>query len=125
VDAYPQGVQVKNGSDNLPLHIACSKAASLDVIKYLVNAYPEDAQITTQQDCLYDDEGLPLHVALSCDAPLDAIKFLLDTYPQGAQVTTTYASNLPHHIACGMKEGSLAALSILAECYPAGMDQWG
>jgi len=125
VDAYPKGLEFENQIYELPLHIACKrKAASLDIIKYLVNAYPEGVQNDGSHE-----GGLPLHVALAYGASLDVIKFLVDAYPQGAQMTTIQDidSKLPHHIACKMKEGSLAALNILAECYPAGMDrsnQW-
>ena len=65
----------------LALHFAAVYQAPLEVVRALLDAYPEGAQTT-------DNDGmLPLHHAALNDAPVEVVCALLDAYPQGAQTT--------------------------------------
>ena len=60
----------------LPLHMACATGASVRVIRYLVQQYPESIRVATR-DGMY-----PLHVACeSSDPALDVVAFLVETCP--------------------------------------------
>lgn len=41
IDAYPAGIQESDESSSFPLHVACKNStSSIDVIAYIINAYP-------------------------------------------------------------------------------------
>ena len=69
----------KDNDIKLPLHYAAEKQAPLEVIKALVEAYPEGAK---EKD---EDQMLPLHYAAQAQAPLEVIKALVEAYPEGAK----------------------------------------
>jgi ankyrin repeat protein len=52
----------------------------LDVVRYLVRAYPESLQMTN------NDGNLPLHDACHRDAPLDVVLYLVQEYPESLKV---------------------------------------
>jgi ankyrin repeat protein len=57
MEGYLESLQVTDNDGELPLHYACMFRAPLDVIRYLVHAYPGSLQVT-------DNNGeLPLHYA--------------------------------------------------------------
>jgi ankyrin repeat protein len=64
----------------MPLHVACgayaSGVGSLEIIKYLVEPYPESVNVGSGRDVL------PLHVACEAKAPLDVIQYLLEQSPE-------------------------------------------
>jgi hypothetical protein len=47
VRAWPDAVAQKDNREWIPLHSACSNAAPLDVIKFLVEQYPDSVMQTT------------------------------------------------------------------------------
>jgi ankyrin repeat protein len=67
-------VQDKYGG-NLPLHVALYYEASSDVIKMILPAYPQAAEVQKHNG------NLPLHLALLCNASNDVIKMLVDAFP--------------------------------------------
>eukprot|EP00814_Leptocylindrus_danicus_P000397 CAMPEP_0116007568 /NCGR_PEP_ID=MMETSP0321-20121206/2372_1 /TAXON_ID=163516 /ORGANISM="Leptocylindrus danicus var. danicus, Strain B650" /LENGTH=1058 /DNA_ID=CAMNT_0003476279 /DNA_START=100 /DNA_END=3273 /DNA_ORIENTATION=- len=71
------GLTDKDHSGRLPLHSACRKVASADVIATLVASGPHTASYK-------DSKGrLPLHIACEYGASKDIIKTLVAAYPQG------------------------------------------
>jgi len=109
----PDTIKLKcgNGDFPLPLHAACHYCASYDVIKLLLDAYPEAAKV---QNYRLD---LPLHLALTLKAPSDAIKILLEAYPEGPKIQNMDGI-LPLHFACERSTTDVAFM--LLEAYPDG-----
>ena len=95
----------------LPLHAAYTYCASFQVIKLLLDTYPEAA--TVQNNRL----ELPLHLAVRSKSKYDVIKILFEAYPEGAKVQTGDGS-LPLHYACEVQVSDIA--SLLLDVYPEG-----
>lgn len=78
----------------LPIHVACSLHAPLDVIRAIVEANP---------DCLSKKESsfkrLPIHVACQFAAPADVIDYLAQQYVAGT-LEPDILGRLPIHYAC-------------------------
>ncbi|KAL7543379.1 hypothetical protein ACHAXR_013106 [Thalassiosira sp. AJA248-18] len=78
----------------LPIHVACSLHAPLEVIQAIVEAYPE---------CLDKKESsfkrLPIHVACQFAAPVDVIEYLAQQYVAGT-LEPDNLGRLPIHYAC-------------------------
>ena len=83
--------RVSRGSGWLPLHYAACIRAPLEVVRALLDAYPQGAQTMATSGML------PLHIATASGAPLEVIRLLLNAYPQGAQ-TLTNDRQLPMHL---------------------------
>jgi ankyrin repeat protein len=59
---------------HLPLHSACYHGTPLDVVRYLVQEYPESLQAT-------DNPGkLSLYHACACRSLLDVVQYLVQEY---------------------------------------------
>jgi len=123
VGAYPEAVQVKDGCDQLPIHIAREPAT----LKYLLSLYPEGIHMRDQQGFL------PIHsvVYVPEDNWKELIQVLLDVDPDciskivsGPQIELPgVRSNdgaLPLHMACTTryKEG---LAQYLFDLYPEGI----
>jgi ankyrin repeat protein len=68
--------------DQLPLHHACIIGAPLELVRYLVEEYPDSLQVA-------DNDGyLPLHDACLCGAPMDVVQYLAKACPKSLQVTS-------------------------------------
>ena len=65
----------------LPLHWAAFKGAPLEVVRALLDAYPQGAQTTSSRG------WLPLHLAASKGAPLEVVQALLDVHPRAVLET--------------------------------------
>jgi ankyrin repeat protein len=63
----------------LPLQVACQYEAPLDVIKFLVEQWPDAVKETNQNGFL------PLHIACSNKAPLEVIQFLVEQWPDAVK----------------------------------------
>lgn len=78
----------------LPIHIACSLHAPLEVVRAIVEAYP---------GCLSAKESsfkrLPIHVACMSAAPLDVIEYLAQEYA-AATLEPDTLGRLSIHYAC-------------------------
>lgn len=104
IDCHPNETRVwtyqpgffdgQHESHVLPIHIACSLHAPLDVIRSIVEEYP---------GCLSVKEStfqrLPLHVACQFSASADVIEFLAREYAAGTSEPDVLG-RLPIHYAC-------------------------
>ena len=76
-----------------PLHCGCAGKASFEVIKVLVETYPDALKIV-------DTNGdLPLHHACWNDASLDVMGILIEVYPHALKIFGQNQS-LPLHWMC-------------------------
>jgi len=72
--------QIKDKHGRLPLHMACSYSASLEIVKILVKTYPDGVKSQTEKE-----GNLPLHLAYMFGASLEVLNFLIETYEEGTQ----------------------------------------
>ena len=143
----PLSASVPAGTDGmLPLHTACRKRGSCNLISALLVAYGEacstpdakgrlplhwaaergaDRQIVDRLLAAHptaaadmDAEGLlPLHLAAAAKAPRDTIAALLDAHPEGARTTDASFYRLPLHFAA-VRKANLDCISLLLGAYP-------
>jgi ankyrin repeat protein len=111
----PETLKVQNVDGQFPLHTACEREASLNVITILLDKYPEAAHYKDKHNCTplhyvvggYAQYSLvekllkiapdaikvqngngnyPLHIACSFQAPFDVVKMLLDIHPEASEI---------------------------------------
>jgi len=113
IQAHPEGLQLKESAyKRLPIHIACRKNASIDVVTLLLEHYPDGALIA-------DTLGrLALHYALSNGANDEVIGTLLNKKPGSARGTDRRGW-LPLHVACSVG-ASTKVIAMILEAYPEG-----
>lgn len=70
-----------------------SNNAPLDIVKVLVNTFPESLKMTTTNG------EFPLHLAAHNHASTDVIKFIYLLYPDAIQIPNTF-TRLPIHDFC-------------------------
>lgn len=63
----------------LPLHVACSSGASLEVVSRLIELYPAATRLRDELD-----EALPIHLAAKWGASDDVLMEILTTHPEGS-----------------------------------------
>ena len=100
----------KDDEGRLPIHHACSKGASEDIIEALLKTSPKGAQSK-------DDQGrLPLHHACRKASSERIVRALLRVYPRAAQIKDDQ-DKLPIHYACqnGANQG---VVNMLLTTYP-------
>ena len=85
IGANKAALQRKGEKGCLPLHYACA-CASTDVVKRLVEAYPEATKIRNDSDLM-----LPLHIACKWGFSKGTLEILHTEYPEGANVRDIYA----------------------------------
>ena len=107
-------------SDNregiLPLHAACGAGAHVEVIRMLLEIYPE--AIHTESDSGH----LPLmcHLLLNTESPSeDVVSLLLESYPEAAAIADEN-NQLPIHLACIATGVSKNIFKMLLHAYPEG-----
>ena len=144
VEAYPDGLKVKDDFGQLPLIMAIQYRCSVDIIRSLVKEYPDGAQVKDQRGVLplhravkgfpletirmlvkaypgsvydKDDDGwLPLHFT-DKHTNVEVLKFLLEAYPEGVKVKNHDKGRLPLH--CAIQRGSsVEIIQILVAAYP-------
>jgi len=94
IEAYPKGMELKEtGFMRLPIHLTCRVGGSLEVLRILLQHYPQGAQ---EKDVL---GRIPLHYAISNGAYPDIIDELLRVYPDGVRCDDLKGW-LPLHVAC-------------------------
>ena len=99
--------------DRLPLHKACDSKAPLELVKVLVDAYPDGVQAKEKHDML------PIHISVHRKADIDILRYLIKIYPMSLWVRDSFGL-LPLHIAC--TEGSpLASIELLLMNAPDSM----
>lgn len=142
MEAFPDGVRTVNDNQQLPLHVACghhymkrlskksnkkkkdnnghhqdteNSCSSSDIIRHLVKAYPEAAQV-------FDCRGtLPLHAAVRGYQSPATIKFLVDACPAAADYTDC-AGRTALHLSVSRAVPNLATVQLLLAENPAAAD---
>lgn len=95
----------------LPLHSACARQPSDELIELLLFIYPEAA-------IMKDRKGmLPLHYACGNHSSYSVINMLLIAHPQGAEDRDVYGK-LPIHHACQWGASSPWVVGMLLTVYP-------
>lgn len=100
----------------LPLHAACGASAPINVIKMLLQIYPEAAQ--AKSDSGYTP--IMCYLLLNTDSPSEKIvSALLESYPRAAAVADDN-NQLPIHAACMAAGVSKDIFTMLLRAYPGG-----
>ena len=81
-------------SNVLPIHVACSQHAPLDVIRAIVRAHPQS--VNTVESSF---KRLPIHIACQFAASADVIEFLVQEHIAGT-IEVDILGRLPIHYAC-------------------------
>jgi len=111
VKAYPKAVRTKESFFfRLPLHIACLRGASLDVISALLLCYPDGARAKAVFD------RLPIHYACGSGGTRAILTALVDSYPDGPRTQDEHGW-LPLHLAC-FYNAAEDVVQLLLESYP-------
>lgn len=115
----PEALQVKSTiNGRLPLHTACYSGSPLEVITFLVEAWPESIRVG---NC----EGmLPLHEACGGAPQLDTIRYLLEAYPESIRIRDTGRGRfLPLHWCCRNRTTSPMVYDLLLAAYPESIQE--
>jgi len=104
IDCHPHDCQIWSShagffdgdheSRVLPIHVACSLHAPLEVVRAIVNAYP--GCLTVRESSF---KRLPIHVACMFAAPEDVIEYLAREHVAGT-LAEDVMGRLPLHYAC-------------------------
>jgi hypothetical protein len=99
-------------SNVLPIHVACSVHAPLEVIKAIVEAYPECVGATESAF-----KRLPIHVACQFAARAGVIEYLVEQYV-ASTMEADVLGRLPIHYACS-NGAPLDVVRVLINANPA------
>jgi len=111
IQAYPKSVRMKESFFfRLPLHIACLRGASLNVIQTLLGYYPDGARAKAVFD------RLPLHYACGSGANRDIVLALISACPDGPRTQDEHGW-LALHLAC-FYNADVEVVQALLEAYP-------
>ena len=91
-NSYPDAASIKTNS-SLPLHDALEMNAPFNVIKFLVDVFPQGVR---ERDFI---DNLPLQWACNSGAPLDVVKLLYNEYPDSVKKKGWFGRH-PLHLAC-------------------------
>lgn len=94
----------------LPLHLACTNSAPLNVIKALLESYPE-ASMSKE-----GSGSQPLHLSCANNLPLKCVHAIFESHPD-AITTKDAIGRLPLHVACSYG-APLKVVKMLIEAYP-------
>jgi hypothetical protein len=87
IEAYPNAVNVTDTERNLPLHTACLRVATFEVIQLLLDRFVGDKQHHNGLSIADNNECLPIHYyARSQNARAKALQHLLKLYSGGIHV---------------------------------------
>jgi len=95
----------------LPLHSACARQPSDELVELLLFIYPQAATMRDRKGML------PLHYACGNHSSHTVINMLIIAYPQGAEERDVYGK-LPIHHACQWGASSSWVISMLTTVYP-------
>lgn len=95
----------------LPLHSACARQPSDELIELLLFIYPQAATMKDRKGML------PLHYACGNHSSYSVINMLLIAHPQGAEERDVYGK-LPIHHACQWGASSPWVIGMLLTVYP-------
>lgn len=111
---HPLAYRLRDRDNSLPLHAVCgshtSGVGSLEIIKYLVELYPESVNVSLRH-------SLPLHFAIGAKAPLDVIQYLLEQSPESIKARGGFRRYTPLQMACA-NGASLEVVQYLVEKWP-------
>jgi len=109
----PDDVMKKDHNGRLPIHRACFKGQSFEVIDALIKAYPDGLKV---QD---NDGWLPIHEACANGQSFEVIDALIKAYPDGLKVRDG-DGRMPIHVACarGHDEQGFDVIEALINKYP-------
>ncbi len=100
----------------LPLHAACGAGASSNIIKALLEIYPEAAQAKSDNGCT----PIMCYLLLNTESPSEEIvSMLLESYP-GAAAVVDDNNQLPIHAVCMATGASKDIFNMLLRAYPGG-----
>jgi ankyrin repeat protein len=115
---YGADVEETDSDASTPLHYA-AKAGKIDVVKFLVQLWPEGVR---EQG---NHSDTPLHLATQT-GKIDLVKFLVERWPEGTRVTNRDRQT-PLHLAAGARFGNADLVRLLVEQWPEGVrerDTW-
>jgi len=104
--AFPEAIKKTESTfKRIPLHIAVKSRASEEVIRFLVQSYPDGVK---RKDSL---GRIPLHYAISNSLPINIVRFLIDACPEliAAPDNTGWT---PLHVAANMAVSTEIVLMI-------------
>jgi ankyrin repeat protein len=117
VERTPVTVKMTDDGEELPLplHFACNRQASVEMmVKFLLGIDPDAVKTANSHG------NLPLHLVCCNHArshePLDVVQFLAKENPAAVKTTNT-DGNLPLHLAC-TAQASLGVVQFLVEMDP-------
>jgi hypothetical protein len=106
-------IRQKSAGGSLPLHMACrfrysSDQQQIDMIQYLIDAYPYAVQCPDMWG------NLPLHEACDINSskvlpPIEIIILLIQIYPESIRIPNT-DGNLPLHLVASVTKKTLSVL---------------
>jgi len=102
-------VRIKTKKGTLPLHLALIETMSLEVIQFLLQAWPDAVRELDEDGCL------PLHIAFMQSCTEDVIQVLAHSWPESCQIPNKQ-DELALHLACHYKSSEL--ICNLLDCYP-------
>lgn len=108
LDRYPEAAMFVGSFGQFPIHLACRKCASLEVVQRLVQIFPGGLHVRCQEG------ELPLHKA-AVGSSLDVVKFLVELHPEHLQCRNHYRLYPLHRAA---ERASLAVIRFLVKIYP-------
>ena len=115
LESYPGAASTTRNKGKLPLHICCeSPRASIEVVRELVQAYPEGIQARSDTS-----SSIPLHVACRSRAPVSVIEFLIKEYPKSLSIEDSEGNTA---LEIAMKDGSSRRTVALLQNALAGKD---
>jgi ankyrin repeat protein len=79
IEEHPEYVRVRDDSNKLPLHVACSKRSWVKVPQKLIIVYPDALK---EKD---DNKELPLHLACAQYCPGFLLEEMITMYPDALQ----------------------------------------
>lgn len=119
-EQYPQALTVTDKDGLAPLHRACIEdlVHSLPVVTFLVQTYPESAQVCNEFGSTL------LHLLLKCarqpdpEELLEVTTLLLERYPESVRTVNDFGRT-PLHLACvDTNDDHLPVIKLLVEAYP-------
>ena len=106
VEQNPQSVR-KTWFGHLPLHWACINNAPTEVVRILLESFPDSSKVPG------DLHNLPLHLACYNGSSFDVIKLLLESYNDAAKIKGEYERHALH-FAC-LNGASYDVINVLCE----------
>jgi len=115
LDVWKEAAHWRDRDGWHPLHLACISGSSHEVVKALLDAYPNAAMMPDSAE-----HQLPLHLAVSHNAGKDVIEELYEAYPDAIKCHAKWDGMLPLHLACCQYNIKPDIVRFLIAKYPEG-----